>query len=176
MKYAEYSFCSCWTVGYPIVTFHLMRECSDFSQSHLNCGISCCHLSLAVWALRLYYHWDFSQAHLNCGLPATDPGCYFHQAPSIDPLKSSPSIATINKDLDLLLVLWGQLWLCPGPTPMRMCPQSPQMLKLKAFASWLQEHSLSIQIFCRQWVYKASHRGVSSLLGQLWAVISAFLS
>lgn len=74
-------------------------------------GIFSCHLSLVVWALRLYYCWNFSQSHLNYGLPAIDCRCYFHQATGIDPIEvksqdcnnhgSGPAVGVMGATLTL---------------------------------------------------------------------------
>ena len=52
--------------------------------------------------------------------------------------------------------LWRQLRLWPGPISTRVCPQSPQLLKLDSSQWW---ELLLIQVFGRGWVYKAGRGG-----------------
>ena len=137
-------------------------------------GIFCCHLTLVVWALRLYYCWDFSQSHLNYGLSAIDCRCYFHQATSIDSIEvkyqdcnnqgSGPAVGVMGATLTLS-------W----PNPHVYVPT--QSTNAKAY-SYLHLGCKSIHCPFRSSVGNEFTRPVTGVsvhyLGN-WEVISAFL-
>lgn len=120
------------------VTFHHCVSCSDYKV-----GGTALSPTLTVYMLATG--------------PGGPSGAVFTQATSVDPLNSGPRIAlSVEQDL-----LWALLGSHSGLANSPRARAHKITVAKSSDLSWLWEHSLFIQMFCRHCVYKVSCRGIN---------------
>ena len=141
-------------------------ECSHWEKSHWVFSVRADHLcvcsavSLFTCCVgsQIYGRWHDPLPHLNCGCPGSQPwflsGFVFTKPPMQIHWSQVSGLQYLH--------IWTLCGSCGGSS-------DPSL-------SWSQKQQLSIQMFRRHWIHKASRGGVNLWFVQLWGEISALLS